>query len=134
MWPDWLRQHVLPKSALAVVVIGWLLTALGIWFAIWARVWIGSNWSSNVTIKEHHELIQGGPYKIVRHPIYAGLLLAFLGTAIIYAELSGFVGFPLIALGFGLKMRLEESFMIEQFGNTYREYTRHVKAVVPYLI
>ncbi len=134
MWPEWLRQYVLPKSALPLVAIGWLITAIGLGFAIWARIWIGSNWSSNVTIKEHHELIQRGPYEIVRHPIYAGLLLAFLGTSIIYAELSGFVGFTLIAMGFGLKMRLEESFMIEQFGNTYREYKRRVKAVIPYLV
>jgi protein-S-isoprenylcysteine O-methyltransferase Ste14 len=132
-WPPSLHQRILPQSA-AVEWLGWALTAVGLGFAIWARLCIGSNWSGNVTIKEHHELIQGGPYRIVRHPIYTGFLLAFLGTAIVYGEVHGFIGFLLALLGFGLKLRLEEAFMIQQFGNIYLDYKRRVKAVVPFVV
>jgi len=67
------------------LILGWtgaLLTAIGIGFAIWARVNIGRNWSSHPAMKEHHELVTTGPYAYVRHPIYSGIMLAALGTAI----------------------------------------------------
>ncbi len=68
--------------------LGMGLTAVGIAFALWARLWIGRNWSGTITIKDQHELIQRGPYSLVRHPIYTGLLLAFLGTALVHGEVS----------------------------------------------
>ena len=70
----------------------------------------------------------------VRHPIYTGLLLAYLSTAIVHGELRGFVGFCLLLLGFGLKLRMEETFMIQQFGNAYLDYKRRVKALVPFVV
>ena len=133
-WPYWLRQRVFPKADTTPLWVGLALTAAGIGFAILARLWIGRNWSSSVTIKEKHELIQTGPYRLVRHPIYSGLLLAFLGTAIVHGELRGFVGFPLAVLGWGFKLRLEESFMVQQFGNSYLDYKQRVKALVPFVI
>ena len=75
-----------------------------------------------------------GPYRIVRHPIYTGLLLAYLSTAIVHGALRGFVGFLLLLLGFGLKLRMEEAFMVQQFGNAYLDYKRRVKALVPFLV
>jgi protein-S-isoprenylcysteine O-methyltransferase Ste14 len=134
MWPHWLRQRLFPTSDTAVVWLGLALTAAGLGFAMWARLSIGRNWSGTVTIKEQHELIQGGPYAIVRHPIYTGFLLAYLGTALTYGELRGFAGFPLAALGFSLKLRTEESFMVRQFGAAYLDYKRRVKALVPFVV
>jgi len=133
LWPAPLHRRLLPESV-TVMWIGLALATAGLGFAICARLWIGRNWSGNVTIKEQHELIQGGPYRLVRHPIYSGLLLAFLGTAIVYGEAHCFIGFPLAVLGFGLKARLEESFMLQQFGAAYADYKQRVKALVPFLI
>jgi protein-S-isoprenylcysteine O-methyltransferase Ste14 len=134
LWPHWLRQRVLPDGDTALLWIGLVLTAAGVGFAIVARFWIGRNWSGTITIKEQHELIQSGPYRIVRHPIYTGLLLAYLSTAIVHGELRGFVGFVLLLLGFGLKLRMEETFMVQQFGNAYLDYKRRVKALVPFVV
>ena len=133
-WPHWLRQRVLPESDIALLWTGLILTAAGVGFAILARFWIGRNWSGTITIKEQHELIQSGPYRIVRHPIYTGLLLAYLSTAIVHGELRGFVGFVLLLVGFGRKLRMEETFMVRQFGNAYLDYKRRVKALVPFVV
>lgn len=134
LWPHWIRLRLFTKSNLPLLWLGTALTAAGVAFAIWARVSIGSNWSGTITIKDQHELIQHGPYSIVRHPIYTGLLLAFLGTAIVNGELRGILGFVLVSLGFGLKLRMEEAFMEQQFGSAYMDYKHRVKALVPFII
>ena len=134
LWPHWLRRRLFLDSDTTPMWIGLALTVAGLGFALWARFHIGNNWSGTVTLKEQHELIQNGPYAIVRHPIYTGLLLAFLGTAIVHGDVRGFVGFPLVVLGWGLKMRTEESFMVQQFGDAYLDYKRRVKALVPFVV
>lgn len=85
-------------------------------------------------IKEEHELIQTGPYSIVRHPIYSGFLLAILGTALVQGEFRSLLALPVAVLGWALKLRLEESFMAQQFGNAYLDYKRRVKALVPFVV
>jgi len=97
-------------------------------------VWIGRNWSGRVTIKQQHELIQDGPYSLVRHPIYSGFLLALLGTAMVRGELHGLIGFALAALGWTFKLRTEEAFLAQQFGNAYLDYKQRVKALVPFVV
>src|SRR5260221_8388257 len=82
-------RPVLPHT-LATGILADLLVLLGLWIAIWARVTLGGNWSSRVTLKEGHELIQRGPYRLIRHPIYSGLLLMVLGTAILVGRTGGF--------------------------------------------
>ncbi|HEU4413352.1 MAG TPA: isoprenylcysteine carboxylmethyltransferase family protein [Candidatus Angelobacter sp.] len=134
IWPRWLLARFFPESNAALIWAGFALTALGVAFAILARLWIGRNWSGTVTIKNQHELVQNGPYRIVRHPIYTGLLMAYLGTALVHGEIRGLIGFLLLALGFGMKLRLEENFMVQQFGGVYLAYMQRVKAVVPYLL
>ncbi len=133
-WPYWLRRRFVPEYSLAPMWVGLAFTAAGIGFAIWARLWIGRNWSGRVTIKEEHELIQDGPYAIVRHPIYSGFLLAILGTAIVHGEVRGLLALPLAAVGWTFKLRLEESFMAQQFGTAYLDYKRRVKALVPFVV
>jgi protein-S-isoprenylcysteine O-methyltransferase Ste14 len=92
------------------------------------------NWSAAVTIKKDHELVSSGPYAIVRHPLYSGVLLAMLGTAVSLGKLRGFVAFLLTFGGWWLKSRTEERFMLEQFGGRYLQYQRQVKALIPYLL
>lgn len=115
----------------AVSMAGIVLTAAGIAFAIWARFTIGRNWSGTVTVKQNHELVRQGPYRIVRHPIYSGLLLAFTGTAIGYGMTACLIGVALISIGFWLKVKTEEQFMTERFGAQYVQYQRDVKALIP---
>lgn len=128
-----LAMRLLPDTP-AVAGIGIALTLAGILFAIWARLILGANWSATVTIKQDHHLITRGPYGLVRHPIYTGLLLALTGSAIAFGELRGFLGVMVIALGFWAKSRIEERFMLQQFGSAYEEYRRRVPALIPYLL
>ena len=111
--------------------IGAVVNVLGLGFAIWARVYLGSNWSRSVTIKQDHELITGGPYGLVRHPIYTGLLTGFLGTAIAIGQVRGMVAFAFLFAMLWFKLRLEERWMRLQFGEVYEQYAQRVPALVP---
>jgi len=131
-WSGVLRRRIVPDQPL----YGWLsllITCAGIAFTLWARFFLGRNWSGTVTVKENHELIRSGPYGIVRHPIYAGLSLAFLGTAIGFGELRGLIGLPILVFGWKYKALVEERFMTEQFGDQYRRYRSEVKGLVPFI-
>ena len=127
-----LAGRFLPVSA-DVAYLGFALTLAGILFAVWARFFLGSNWSGTPMIKQGHELIRSGPYAIVRHPIYTGFLLAILGTVIYIGEMRGLVAFALAITGLKWKSLTEESLMQEQFGTQYADYKRHVKALVPFV-
>jgi protein-S-isoprenylcysteine O-methyltransferase Ste14 len=128
-----LGWRVVPGSPEAAY-IGMALTILGAAFAIWARSALGGNWSAAVTVKENHSLVQRGPYKVVRHPIYSGCLFAMLGTAIVFGEVGCFVAVFLALVAWWLKSRVEEEFMTQQFGDDYRSYQKSVKRLVPFLL
>ena len=123
------RLHVGPlawRFVPASPVIAWTglaLTAAGCAFAIWARLLLGGNWSSSVTVKQDHRLIRRGPYAIVRHPIYSGFLLGLLGTAL-----------ALASIGWRMKSRREEAFMTAEFGAEYTRYQDEVKALIPFVL
>jgi protein-S-isoprenylcysteine O-methyltransferase Ste14 len=133
-WKRWPQWRFVPETWLAVAWFGLALVVAGLGFSIWARLFLGRNWSGRVTIKEEHELIQTGPYSIVRHPIYSGFLLAILGTALVQGEFRSLLALPVAALGWVLKSRHEEFFMAQQFGNAYLDYKRRVKALVPFVV
>jgi protein-S-isoprenylcysteine O-methyltransferase Ste14 len=128
-----LGLRLMPLSRQAAYV-GLALTTLGVAFAIWARSTLGGNWSATVTLKENHSLVQRGPYRLVRHPIYAGALLAMLGTAVVYGEMGCLVAVFIAFLGWWLKARREEEFMAQQFGEDYRLYQRSVKRMIPFVL
>jgi protein-S-isoprenylcysteine O-methyltransferase Ste14 len=129
---SWLNLQLVPEGR-ASTVVGYGLLMAGMLFAGWARVFLGGNWSSSVTLKEDHTLIQSGPYRIVRHPIYTGLLVALLGTAIALGELRCFLGVLLAAIAWKIKSVSEETLMVQQFGDQYTRYREQVKSLVPYL-
>ena len=114
-----------------VAALGIVMTLAGLLFACWARHVLGSNWSAVVQLKQDHELIERGPYRHVRHPIYTGLLLAFLGTAVALGEWRGLLALVIVAVSFWRKLRLEERWLGEQFGAAYADYMRRVKALIP---
>jgi protein-S-isoprenylcysteine O-methyltransferase Ste14 len=126
----WLGARVYPPQAW-IALLGALLTIAGVAFACWARFVLGRNWSSVVQVKQDHELIQRGPYRFVRHPIYTGLLLAFFGTAVAIGEWRGFICVVIVGASFWFKLRLEERWMRDNFGAAYEQYMQHTKALIP---
>ena len=129
---DWLGRHVLPWHGHSRYDAGLALVIAGCLFSVWARATLGRNWSASVTVKDQHELIVKGPYRFVRHPIYTGMLLSFIGTAIAQNEWRSWVAVVIVWLAFWRKWRLEERFMRETFGERYVDYRAQVPAVVPY--
>jgi len=127
-----LAWRLAPRSSVADYT-GLVFTVVGVAFAIWARFYLGRNWSGTVTVKQDHKLIRTGPYAVVRHPIYAGLGLAILGTAIAIGEVRGLAATVAALIGMALKSRLEEEFMTEQFGAEYVQYKKDVKAMIPFV-
>lgn len=113
--------------------LGIAITAAGIAFAVWARVYLGGNWSSSVTVKVGHELVRSGPYRFVRHPIYTGMILALCGTAVVRHQVRGIIAVVLAYIGFKIKSKIEERTMTNTFGAQYDEYSRTTGAIVPRL-
>ena len=112
----------------------WIGTALlvsGLAFSIWARRVLGRNWSGTVTVKENHELVQSGPYRITRHPIYTGLLLALTGSALAQGLWSSLVALALCIVSFVIKLLREEAWMRETFGEKYDAYCARTRRLVP---
>jgi protein-S-isoprenylcysteine O-methyltransferase Ste14 len=127
---SWLTIRMLP-SGVVWFWVGFALVALGLAFAVAARVWLGGNWSGVVAIKQEHELVRAGPYRWVRHPIYAGLLVALLGWVITLGEVRGVIALPLFIGGFLRRVALEERFLEEEFGAAYSHYRGEVPCLIP---
>jgi protein-S-isoprenylcysteine O-methyltransferase Ste14 len=108
------------------------LTVAGLGLALWARVHLGRNGSVAVTLKRGHELVTTGPYAWMRHPLYTGLLLAFLGSALALGQGRGLLALLIAALTLRHKWRLEERWMRERFGLDYEAYARRVPALLPF--
>ena len=106
---------------------------LGLVVAIWARTVLGGNWSAGVAFKARHELVERGPYRYVRHPMYSGILLLSLGLAIWFGNLTGVAIFAIIFAGFWLRSRLEEKLLTRHFPVDYPAYKRRTKALVPFV-
>ncbi len=112
---------------------GAALTGAGLAFSVWARRHLGRNWSAIVTLKQDHELVTSGPYALVRHPIYTGLLAGFLGSAFALGQWRGLLAVAIFYFSALRKYRLEERWMRERFGVAYDAYRARVKALVPFL-
>jgi protein-S-isoprenylcysteine O-methyltransferase Ste14 len=112
---------------------GVALVWIGIGLAIWARRHLGEYWSARITIKEDHKLIRSGPYARLRHPIYSGLDLAVIGSALAIDEWGCLLGVVLIIGGYWIKARREEAMLSAQFGDAFREHCRHTGFLLPKL-
>ncbi|HEV2324638.1 MAG TPA: isoprenylcysteine carboxylmethyltransferase family protein [Terracidiphilus sp.] len=131
-WFDqgWLAARFVPAVREAQFA-GFAFTVTGVIFAAWARLTLGGNWSGRATVKASHELIVKGPYAIVRHPIYTGLLLALAGTGLDMGQWRAIVGFVLIFVALACKMAQEEQLMMQTFPEAYPLYRQNVKALIP---
>jgi len=113
---------------------GTAMVAFGLGLSIRARIVLGTNWSASVTIKHDHEIIRSGPYRWARHPIYTGLLLAFVGSAIARGEWRGVLAVLIALASLWRKLRLEERWLEEEFGDEYADYQRSVSALIPFIL
>ena len=128
-----LAWSILPESRL-VLLTGTIITALGLAFAVWARMQLGINWSGAIAMKADQQLIQTGPYAIVRHPIYTGIVMGVLGTAIAIDGLRGILAIVLIFIAYFRKIWIEEKWLVNQFGSEYIQYQLKVKALIPFIL
>jgi len=125
-----LREQFVPHSHL-VESIGLALCLSGAFLAIWSRHVLGRNWSGTVQLKRDHELIERGPYRLIRHPIYSGLLLLFIGNAIMVGDWRGILAVAIVFVSFWRKLRLEEQWLSGHFGESYVSYMRRTRALIP---
>ena len=125
-----LGNRVVPRN-LAGPVAGSVFIWMGIGLAIWARYHLAEYWSARVTIKEDHKLIRTGPYTRLRHPIYTGLILATVGSAMVIDRWRCVVGVGLVVAGYCFKAKKEESMLAQQFGAAFREHQKHTGFLIP---
>jgi len=128
-----LSARVIPRMEI-IAWTGVILCVAGLSFCFWARAILGRNWSGAVTLKEGHELIERGPYRLVSHPIYTGLLVMFLGTVMVLGHVAGIAGLVLVFTSFWIKLRDEERIMLKQFPDQYAAYQQRVKRIIPFVL
>lgn len=131
--PAWLSAYNNPGATHPLLgVAGVACALLGIGFAIWSRMYLGSNWGMPMSVKEQPELVTSGPYRYLRHPIYVGVLLAILGSALV----SGvwWVGvFAAAAIYFAVSAHKEETLMLHTFPDTYPAYQKRTYRFIPFV-
>ena len=134
-----LRQVLLGRLSLflsshsAIQLVGAVLCVVGVALAVWARAILGTNWSGRPAIKEDHELVTSGPYNLIRHPIYSGMLLAMLGTSLVVGipGLLVFIPFAIIA---AYRIGIEERLLTQIFADEYQHYRERTKTLIPFVI
>jgi protein-S-isoprenylcysteine O-methyltransferase Ste14 len=128
-----LNIHLIPETD-AILVAAAILCLCGLGLCLWARAVLGRNWSGTVTLKEDHELIVRGPYRLVRHPIYTGLLAMLIATWMEQGHIAGMIGLVLAFASFWIKSNYEEGVMLGQFPGEYPAYRERVKRIIPFLL
>jgi protein-S-isoprenylcysteine O-methyltransferase Ste14 len=113
--------------------IGAAVCVVGLGIALWSRWTLAGNWSSDVRLKQGHELVKTGPYRFVRHPIYTGILVMCFAPAIQFGRLHHWLGALIIGIGLWIKLKQEEKVMLQHFPE-YAEYRKRVKALVPFIL
>jgi protein-S-isoprenylcysteine O-methyltransferase Ste14 len=127
---SWLGTRFAPDT-IAVAFAGVVLTAAGVALAMWSRFVLGENWSAAVSIRKDHELIRMGPYRTMRHPIYTGMMLGLLGTALVVGEIRGLLALVILWLGFYRKARKEEAFLTREFGAGFEVHAKQTGMFLP---
>jgi protein-S-isoprenylcysteine O-methyltransferase Ste14 len=128
-WP-WLQQRFVPAER-SIVLLGIVLTSVGVAVAIWARRTLGEYWSARVTLKEEHRLIRSGPYRWVRHPIYTGMFVATAGTALVVGQWRAMLAVILLLVAHSRKALREEAMLTSEFGDEYSAYRRSTGFLFP---
>jgi protein-S-isoprenylcysteine O-methyltransferase Ste14 len=127
------RGGSLAVESPVVGAIGAVLFVCGLGLAIWARIYLGRNWGMPMTEKAEPELVTSGPYRFVRHPIYSGLLLAVVGTALV-TNLVGLVVAVILGAYFYYSARTEEKNLTATFPTAYPAYRMATKMLIPFVL
>jgi protein-S-isoprenylcysteine O-methyltransferase Ste14 len=132
---DWFRVGPLgwalwPQTE-STFFAGAAIMLAGLGLAVWARLHLGRNWSSSVALKEGHQLIRSGPYALVRHPIYTGIITGLAGTAAAIGEMRGVVAVVLLTATYTFKYRREEGLMRKAFSDEYVSYSFETGGLLP---
>jgi protein-S-isoprenylcysteine O-methyltransferase Ste14 len=127
------KVQTLAVHTLGLQVLGAVVLVSGLAFAVWARIYLGRNWGMPMTQKDEPELVTSGPYRFVRHPIYSGLLLAILGTALA-TNIYWLIALGLMGTYFVYSARVEERLMTSSFPAVYPSYRARTKMLVPFLL
>ncbi len=114
--------------------LGFEVGLVGVLFEVWARRALGGNWNADPALKKGQTLTTEGPYSIVRHPIYSGIALLVIGSAIVQNSITGLCGIVFILVFAYIRIREEDRLMAEKFGKDYDKYRASVKAFIPYLV
>jgi protein-S-isoprenylcysteine O-methyltransferase Ste14 len=130
---DALEVQAIPDKSLARAAAS-LICIMGLAFAMWARRTLAGNWSGSVNFKQGHQLIESGPYRLVRHPIYTGVLLMLLALALESDSFQAMLGFAFACVALVIKLTQEEALMIRHFPDEYPSYRERVRALVPFVI
>jgi protein-S-isoprenylcysteine O-methyltransferase Ste14 len=125
-----LGTRFIPRT-MASAVLGLVFTWSGTGLAVWARYHLAEYWSARITIKEDHQLIRTGPYSHLRHPIYSGLILATIGSALVIDKGRCVLGVCLVTVGYCFKASGEETMLARQFGEAFREHQKHAGFLIP---
>jgi protein-S-isoprenylcysteine O-methyltransferase Ste14 len=125
-----LGTRFIPRT-MASAVLGLVFTWSGTGVAVWARYHLAEYWSARITIKEDHQLIRTGPYSHLRHPIYSGLILATIGSALVIDKWRCVLGVCLVTVGYCFKASGEETMLARQFGEAFREHQKHAGFLIP---
>lgn len=131
---DWgiLGRRIWPEPPL-IAGAGFLATLLGLGVAVWARIHLGELWSDKVVLKVDHQLIRTGPYARMRHPIYSGVLLGVLGTAVVLGRVRGLLAFLVLLVNYAIKARREDKLLSNSFPDEFRAHTQHAGFLLPKL-
>ena len=117
----------------ALGVLGFALSLSGMAIASWSRIALGKYWSDKVILQTEHRLIRSGPYAHMRHPLYSGVLLAVLGTALVVGEWRGLVSFTVLLLNYAVKAKREERILAQRFGSDFELHLRSTGFLLPRL-
>jgi protein-S-isoprenylcysteine O-methyltransferase Ste14 len=115
----------------ALALAGFILVIAGLAFSAWARDFLGRNWSGRVIIQNGHQLVTAGPYAYVRHPLYTGLIVAMVGTALVTADIGAVLGFVFVLLFIVFKAEREERLLETEFGPAYATYRQRTGGLLP---
>ena len=129
----WLKSQLWPVTV-PVLCLGVIVVICGFSFAIWARRHLGRYWSARITLKQGHQVIESGPYRLVRHPIYSGLLLSMAGTVLTIGTVQSVCGYVVLLGALVFKLAAEERLLAANLGPSYQDYQKRVKALIPGLI
>jgi protein-S-isoprenylcysteine O-methyltransferase Ste14 len=130
--PGLTRQFLAPTRS--AVATGFTVQAGSALFYFWTKQYLGRFWSSAVAIMKDHQLVRSGPYRVIRHPLYTGMLGMFAGTAIVSGQYHALIGAALGVAAYWGKIRIEERALSEAFGTEYDDYKRHSSALIPWLL